>query len=160
MITKKPSDNMKKMYAAKRNLTLSKIQEAIDDIHEDNRIVTKKELMEITGLSSGTLSQDYVKKLLRENKVCQFREKRVVNNEKKAQLEKDIIQNLRRENEKLISKIQDFEIAIDQYDQKILRQRDEYEKLEHNHLLLKGKYQQVLEYLDALGVNLDSLPLV
>jgi len=151
---------MKKMYAAKRNLTLSKIQEAIDDIHEDNRIVTKKELMEITGLSSGTLSQDYVKKLLRENKVCQFREKRVVNNEKKAQLEKDIIQNLRRENEKLISKIQDFEIAIDQYDQKILRQRDEYEKLEHNHLLLKGKYQQVLEYLDALGVNLDSLPLV
>jgi len=72
-----------------------------------------------------------------------------VNNEKKFQLEKDIIQSLRRENEKLISKIQDFEIAIDEYD-----------KLEHNHLLLKGKYQQVLEYLDALGVNLDSLPLV
>jgi len=83
-----------------------------------------------------------------------------VNNEKKFQLEKDIIQSLRRENEKLISKIQDFEIAIDEYDQKILRQRDEYDKLEHNHLLLKGKYQQVLEYLDALGVNLDSLPLV
>ena len=83
-----------------------------------------------------------------------------MNNEKKFQLEKDIIQSLRRENEKLISKIQDFEIAIDEYDQKILRQRDEYDKLEHNHLLLKGKYQQVLEYLDALGVNLDSLPLV
>jgi hypothetical protein len=74
MISKTPSDNMKKMYSEKRNSTIKSIQDAIDDIKEDNRIVTKKELMTLTDISSGTFSQEYVKELLKENRVCQFRE--------------------------------------------------------------------------------------
>ena len=73
---------MQKMYAEKRQRTLSLIQDAIDDIQEDHRIVTKKELMEITGLSSGTFSQPYVKDLLEQNQVCQYRTARTINQEK------------------------------------------------------------------------------
>ena len=114
MISKKPSENMKKMYAQKRKATLDKIQSAIDEIQEDNRIVTKKELMELTGISSGTLSQQYVKELLKENKVCQYRETITIDNaDKKKKLEEKSILSLQKENQKLISKMQDFEIVIE-----------------------------------------------
>ena len=60
-----PSDNMQAMYAAKRNETINKISSAIQEIEDDNRIVTKKELISLTGLSSGTFSKPYVLELLK-----------------------------------------------------------------------------------------------
>lgn len=87
------------MYKTKQKNTLILIQDAINTINEDNRIVTKKELMELTGLSSGTFSKDYIKELLKENCVCQY-------------------------------------TALKEY----------YE-------LLKGKHQQILEYMDSIGEN-------
>lgn len=161
MISKKPSENMKKMYSQKRQSTLDKIQEAIDEIQEDNRIVTKKELMDITGISSGTFSQEYVKELLKANKVCQFRETITVSiDKKKKKLEEESMLALKKENRKLISKMQDFEVVLEQNTKKYNKLKDDYSKLESDHKLLKGKYQQLLEYLDALGANLDYLPLI
>lgn len=161
MISKKPSENMKKMYSQKRQSTLDKIQKAIDEIQEDNRIVTKKELMDITGISSGTFSQEYVKELLKTNKVCQFRETITASiDKKKKKLEEESMLALKKENQKLISKMQDFEIVMEQNNKKYNKLKDDYSKLESEHKLLKGKYQQLLEYLDALGANLENLPLV
>ena len=161
MIKKIPSENMKKMYLEKRQNTLRKIQDAIDEIQEDNRIVTKKELMSITGISSGTFSQDYVKELLKKNKVCQFRVTTTIStSQNKKKLEEETILALTKENQKLISKMQDFEIVLEQNNNKYNKLKDEYSKLESDYRLLKGKYQQLLEYLDALGANLDNLPLI
>lgn len=161
MISKKPSENMKKMYAQKRKATLDKIQSAIDEIQEDNRIVTKKELMELTGISSGTLSQQYVKELLKENKVCQYRETITIDNaDKKKKLEEKSILSLQKENQKLISKMQDFEIVIEKNDKKYRELQTNYNNLDREYKLLKGKYQQLLEYLEALGANLENLPLI
>lgn len=152
---------MKKMYAQKRKATLDKIQSAIDEIQEDNRIVTKKELMELTGISSGTLSQQYVKELLKENKVCQYRETITIDNaDKKKKLEEKSILSLQKENQKLISKMQDFEIVIEKNDKKYRELQTNYNNLDREYKLLKGKYQQLLEYLEALGANLENLPLI
>ena len=152
---------MKKMYFEKKQNTLRKIQDAIDEIQEDNRIVTKKELMSITGISSGTFSQDYVKELLKKNKVCQFRVTTTIStSQNKKKLEEETILALTKENQKHISKMQDFEIVLEQNNNKYNKLKDEYSKLESDYRLLKGKYQQLLEYLDALGANLDNLPLI
>lgn len=76
MSCKNPSDNMKKMYAARRTASLNKVQTAIDKIKEDGREVTKKELIALTGLSSAAFSQPHIKELLKKNEVCQFNPKR------------------------------------------------------------------------------------
>lgn len=151
---------MQKMYSKKRQTTLNKIQDAINAIQDDNRIVTKRELLELTKISSGTFSQEYVKELLKENQVCQFRNVKVVASEKREKLQQKNYDDLAVENQKLVSKMQDFEIVMERNYKKYTKLKNDYDKLESEHKLLKGKYQQLLEYLDALGANLDSLPLI
>lgn len=154
---KQPSENMRKMYEAKKEATLSRIQEAIDIIKEDNRIVTKKELMSLTGLSSGTFSQEHVKVLLRENQVCQYRPVARVAESRNAAMSKDAeIAHLARELEKSRSREQDLEIALDLSRRKTRTLRLEKSELEREHLLLRGKYQQLLEYLEVIQCDLSE----
>lgn len=161
MLSKKPSENMRKMYSEKKQGTLHKIQMAIDEIKEDNRIVTKKELMQLTGISSGTFSQEYVKELLQKNKVCQYRETLTIKSEeKRKKLQEESALTLQKENQKLISKMQDFEMVLEQKNKKLNQLQLKYDKLTSENKLLKGKYQQLLEYLDALGISLENLPLI
>ena len=161
MISKKPSDNMKQMYSEKRNATLNKIQEAINDIKEDNRIVTKTELMKLTGISSGTFSKDHVKELLKENKVCQYREvKTISKQEQRTKIEEETYLALKKENQKLLSKLQDYRNALDLNKKKHQKLLLDYDSLNTEHKLLKGKNQQLMEYLDALGTNLENIPLI
>ena len=61
-----------------RKNTLSVIQNAIDELNILHEEVTKSKLMEMTGLSSATFSKEHVKALLKENKVCQFKDVRSV----------------------------------------------------------------------------------
>ena len=157
---KKTSENMQRMYATKRENTLKNIQEAIDEIQELNRIVTKKELIELTGLSSGTFSQEYVKELLKKNRVCQFQERSKVVSEKKKDISEKKYEQLLIENERLRSKMQDFEIVMDKNNQKYTELQSKFSQLDYENKLLKGKYQQLLEYLNAIGVTLDSIPMI
>lgn len=144
----------------RRTHTLELIQSAIDDIKAEQSIVTKKKLMDATGLSSGTFSQPYVKKLLEKNKVCQYRETNIIapssqNNSRKQgmiELEKMIQQKE--------SIIQDYELHIESLNKKIKKATDNYTKISAEYELLSGKYQQLLEYLDALGGDLSSIPMI
>ena len=52
--------------------TINIIQCAIDGLKFEHVKVTKKNLIEITGLSPGTFSADYVKEILKANQVCQY----------------------------------------------------------------------------------------
>lgn len=158
---KQPSENMRKMYEAKRVTTLGRIQEAIDTIKEDNRIVTKKELMSLTGLSSGTFSQEHVKELLRKNEVCQYRRVSKVPENQNATTSKDAeIARLSQELEKCRSRQQDLEIALDLSRKQTRTLRLEKADLEREHMLLRGKYQQLLEYLEVVQCDLSPFKIV
>ena len=157
---KQPSENMQRMYAAKREKTQALIQGAIDEIEEDHRIVTKKELMALTGLSSGTFSQQHVKELLAKNRVCQFKPTGKVSQEGRRELNKDAeITRLSRELQRAQSRLQDLDIALDKSRKQSRKLKEENAELQQQLLLLRGKYQQLLEYLEVLGSDLSSIPL-
>lgn len=157
---KQPSENMQKMYAAKREKTLALIQRAIDEIEEDHRIVTKKELMALTGLSSGTFSQQHVKELLAKNQVCQFRPLAKVSQKGNLELNKDAeITRLSRELQRAQSRLQDLDISLDKSRKQSRKLKEENAELQRQLLLLRGKYQQLLEYLEVLGSDLSGIPL-
>ena len=157
---KQPSENMQRMYAAKREKTLALIQGAIDEIEEDHRIVTKKELMALTGLSSGTFSQQHVKELLAKNRVCQFKPTDKVSQEGRRELNKDAeITRLSRELQRAQSRLQDLDIALDKSRKQSRKLKEENAELQQQLLLLRGKYQQLLEYLEVLGSALSGIPL-
>lgn len=85
--------------------TLNKLQIAIDRIKQDGRRVTRKELMDISGLSSGTLSKPYVKELFKENEVCQFSPESISRKESKSQTLADVMY----ENHRLKAVIKDMD---------------------------------------------------
>lgn len=152
---KTPSKNMQAMYDAKRSETLQKISDAIREIEDDHRIVTKKELISLTGLSSGTFSKPYVLELLKEKKVCQFRDKRVVLSEKKDKLSIEVISDLSKENDKLKSQIEKLDLQISKLSKRLSEKESDYAELKKDYELLKGRYQILLEKLDILGEKLD-----
>lgn len=157
---KQPSENMQRMYAAKREKTLALIQGAIDEIQEDHRIVTKKELMALTGLSSGTFSQQHVKELLAKNQVCQYRPTGKVSQEDRRELNKDAeITRLSKELQRAQSRLQDLDISLDKSRKQARKLKEENAELQQQLLLLRGKYQQLMEYLEVLGSDLSSIPL-
>ena len=155
------NEGLQKIYDEKKQATLKKVQDAIDFIQAENRIVTKKELIELTGLSSGTFSRPYVKELLQDNRVCQFRGIQVENKETKQQQIKEVtIDQLTKKVAALESKVQDYDLQLEKKNSDLTKIKDEHEKLQKDHALLRGKYQQLLEYLDALGADLSKMPLI
>ena len=155
-----PSKNMRKMYAEKKGRTLQLIQNAIDEIRGSNNIVTKKELMAITGLSSRTFSRGYVKELLQRNKVCQYRSTDLIAKVKFEKNQTATINELLTRLQKADSKIQNYKILLEKEAKDKKRYKDEFDKISKEHRMLRGKYQQLLEFLEALGVDLSKLPLV
>ena len=157
----KTSENMQKMYASKRELTLNKIQEAIDTIQAEGRTVTKKELIEMTELSSGTFSQAHVKELLEKNQVCQFKPlKKIEAPEPREITKSETIEKMSKQLQKNESKIQDLEIALEKKNNDLKKCKEDYKKLEESHKLLKGKYQILLEYLDIYNIDLKKLGII
>jgi hypothetical protein len=150
---KKASKNMEIMYIKKRNTTLDLIRDAIDTIQEDNKIVTKKELMDITGLSSGTFSKEYVKELLNEKEVCQYRKINSPNVKVSEISQLHRLDESIRENKKLQSENQNLKMLVERQEKKINKTNEEYITLKNDYDMLLGKHQQILEYLDSIGSN-------
>ena len=155
------NEGLQKVYDEKKKATLKKIQDAIDFMQADNRIVTKKELIELTGLSSGTFSHPYVKELLAENKVCQFRGiKIIIKEEEQQQIKEIMIEQMSKKIAFLESKLQDYGLYLEKKESDLAKAREDCEILQKDHILLRGKYQQALEYLDVLGADLSKISLV
>jgi len=74
----KPPEQLAKYQDVRRKTTLVKIQAAIDELNAEGFIVNKKMLIERTGFSAALFSKRHVKELLKTNKVCQFKESKVV----------------------------------------------------------------------------------
>ena len=116
--------------------------------------------MALTGLSSGTFSQQHVKELLAKNRVCQFKPTGKVSQEGRRELNKDAeITRLSRELQRAQSRLQDLDIALDKSRKQSRKLKEENAELQRQLLLLRGKYQQLLEYLEVLGSDLSGIPL-
>ncbi len=149
-----PKSLKDKQEEMKRN-TINNIQEAIDTIQEEGGIVTKKKLIEYTGLSNATFSKPHVKQLLEINRVCQYRESKKItrtNNDIKQDIE--VVNRLNKKIAMLESKVHDKEIVISKI-------KSEYEALNTNYELLLGKLHLVMRKVDEreydIGIDFDNL---
>ena len=155
---KKPSENMQAMYLKKKEDTLNKIQQAINMLQDEGKIVKKKDLMRITGLSSGTFSKEYVKNLLKENKVCQYSTLRIATDLNVISSDEQISQ-LMAQNNILSSKVQTMTLVLEQKNNRITILLDKNRELEQENQKLRGKCQMYLESLEVLGMDISKFPI-
>ena len=142
---------LKQLQSIKREETINKIQNAIDQIKDDGGIVTKKKLYEITGFSSSTFSKEHVKQLLKQNQVCQYKKSKQIETEKRdTQIEQLFkqIEKIERERNLLKSKLQDKEIALSKLEKS-------YNELEDSYRIILGKLHLIMKKLDILGIDMD-----
>lgn len=143
-------DTLKDIQEKNRLDTIEKVQYAIDDIKQDGGIVTRKLLIEKTGLSNSTFSKPHVKQVLEVNEVCQFANKKKVSRNIKEDTTKNLykeIEKLKRENNILTSKLQDKEIKAQGYKQ-------EYIDLSNDYSMLLNKLHMIMRKVDEYGIDI------
>ena len=143
-------NTLKEKQEKNRMETINKVQEAIDDIKQDGGIVTRKLLLEKTGLSNSTFSKPHVKDVLEANRVCQFATKKKVLSTSKEDVTKNLykeIEKLKRENNILTSKLQDKEIKAKAYKQ-------DYVNLSNDYAMLLSKLHLVMKKVDEYGIDI------
>ena len=123
---------------------------------EFDETVTKARIMEISGVSSGTLSKPYVLDLLREERVCQFATK----DESKPDYYSDSLPVLRKELDAMKKKNKSLDAKLIA----MTKQRDSYCKklkdCEHENSRLRGQTQMLLERLDSAGLTAGNIRLI
>lgn len=144
MFKKEPSANMKAMYSKKRESSIKKVQEAIETLRDQGLKVTKKALIELTGLSSGTFSQPHIKEILKLNKVCQYAP------EKSKPESHSESKKLAGKNLKLKERIRTLENRLSESKQENSRKEEEI-------LQLRGQYQKLLEFMEVSDLDIDKL---
>lgn len=142
-------DNLKKFQDEKRQATLLKIQEAINELRDDGAEVTKKKLIEMTGYSASTFSKQHVKAVLEQNKVCQYKETlkiKPVKADPAGQYEKRL--------ERANAEINRLKEIIVVKDIKISQLEKAYAEKEENYQILLGQVHQITRKAELKGVKL------
>lgn len=103
----------KKTHAEMKLETQQKVQAAIDQIQAEGRRVTRKELVRISGLSSGTFSQPHVKSILKSNRVCQFAPEKIAKRNDNDDYVKDKLTDVEFENFMLKAQIESLKRQYD-----------------------------------------------
>ena len=156
MNKRKTTQGQQNYYETKKQDTLNRIRSAIKDMKEFDETVTKARIMEISGVSSGTLSKPYVLDLLREEHVCQFTKK----DESKPDYYSDSLPVLRKELDAMKKKNKSLDAKLIA----MTKQRDSYAKklkdCEHENSRLRGQTQMLLERLDSAGLTAGNIRLI
>lgn len=146
------STNMIAYTEGKKQETIGKVQNAIDIIKEQGRVVTRKALLEESGVSSAVLSKPYIKEILKQNKVLMY-EKKVLSQE----LGIDSYKLLLQENDRLKKQIQklehqkiDIEIGMNNKNKLLEKEQERYNELDIKYQRLLGKWQKLLEHLQRV----------
>lgn len=134
-----------------RNATISKIQEAIDGLATEGFVVSKKLLIERTGFSPSLFSKSHVIEVLKQNMVCQFRDRRVV----RQNPHKDTL--VKRESELLqaYKTITRLEKAIEDKNRYIKNLESERRETADEIQILRGQLFVLLEKAKIHGVVLE-----
>lgn len=155
-----PSNAMQEMYKARKADTLKRISDVIDEMEEMGEKVTKKALIERTGLSSGTFSKPHVIELLKERHVCQFASKA-------EEIKENSIQQTLKDHSKAMKRIEVLEHRIDNLEEARVKDKERRQaleaknkELEERNAYLRGERQMLLERIKAAGVGLGEIKLV
>ncbi len=151
---KPPTPAMQAMYAKKREDTINLIRDAIHAMKGFGEHVTKKNLMERAGVSSGTLSKPYVLEVLEAEGVCQFEGK--TNSLR--------MKTIDREYGELVKETEMMRRRIKKLDERIMdlqRQKDAINKqlanIKAGNAILRGQRQMLMERLESVGVSLGEI---
>lgn len=141
-------EKLKRIQDERRTLTLSKIQEAIDELKNDGAEVTKKKLIERTEYSASTFSKQHVKALLKKNKVCQYRETMKVKTTKEEasiRYEKSL--------EKANNEINKLKAVIVTKEIKINELETSHKELQEKYEILLGQVHQITKKARLKGID-------
>lgn len=131
-----------------KTTTINKVQTAIDELQAQGFIVTRKQLLERTGLSNSVLSKPHIKEVLKENKVCQYSIKRKVN----ITNDNDILLELSKANKK----IGKLEAKIKDLENKLNKEKVEYYKTKESNEILRGELHILKQKAKLRGLVLDE----
>lgn len=137
-MTRKLPNSLVKQQEERKEKTLQTIQSVIDALKDEETIVTKKLLIELSGYSASTFSKSHVKELLQENEVCQFR--------KRQTLSKTVTSDsrLKRQNEQLQKKCNQLEDRLLDKDIRISKLETELEEEKEKNKRFLGKLHEMM----------------
>lgn len=143
------SENMIAYTENKKRETINTLQRAIDTMKAQGKKITRKELIEESGLSSAVLSKPYIKEVLKENKVLMYQNTVVMKEGEAGSNTLMLKENnkLRREVQRLEHKILDYELVINDKKTTVKKEKEKYKELQVKYERLLGKWQKLLEYL-------------
>lgn len=131
-----------------KNDTINKVQNAIDELKAEGNIITRKLLLERTGLSNSVLSKPHIKEVLKKNKVCQFALKRKINVTANS-VDNDV------ELKKAYEKIDKLEKKIKDLESKIDKEKLAYYKMKEANEVLRGELHILKQKAKIRGLELD-----
>ena len=148
----KPPEQLVKYQDVRRKTTLVKIQNAIDELNTEGFIVSKKMLIERTGFSAALFSKRHVKELLKTNKVCQFKENKVISSTTGADISVFQLQNELFSAHKKIASLEKQEERVQKYAENLETQLKEAKE---ECKLLRGQLFVFVEKAKIYGINLE-----
>lgn len=148
----KPPEQLAKYQDIRRKTTLVKIQNAIDELNAEGFIVNKKTLIERTGFSAALFSKRHVKELLKTNKVCQFKESKVVPSTTGKDISVFQLQNELFSANKKIARLEKQEELVKKYAETLQTQLEEAKE---ECKLLRGQLFIFVEKAKIYGIDLE-----
>ncbi|MEW9938132.1 DUF6262 family protein [Clostridium butyricum] len=130
-----------------KTTTIDKVQTAINDLQAEGFIVTRKLLLERTGLSNSVLSKPHIKDVLKENRVCQYAVKRKI----KAEGNADILLELNKSNKK----IESLEEKVKDLENKLNKEKVAYYEMKEDNEILRGKLHLLKQKAKLKGIVLE-----
>lgn len=159
MIKKKINQGIVTYQKQYKESTLKKVQEAIDEILADGAVVTKKRLIELTGLSNATFSKNHVKELLKANRVCSFK----YLSEDTTTSQKNQYLTLSNQLHHFAKQVKCDEIRINTLKSdievkklRIQQLQDENLSLKHDLSILRGMHHSIIQALQMRGIEIDT----
>ncbi len=147
--------NLRNQQNEVKDLTVEKIQDAINLLKEEGYLVDIKALMERTGFSYSLFTnkkKSHVQNVLELNKVGKYAKKTVYTSE--TNVHKKVIQ-LESELQSMINKVLSLEKKLSEKKETIRNLRDKLEESENECSILRGELQRVVSIATIHGIELN-----
>jgi len=152
----KRSENMIQHTENAKKNSIQKVQDAIDVIKATGRRVTRKEILEISGVSNALLSKPYIKEVLQQNQVLMYEPKPIATPCTEITLQKTN-EKLQLRVDKLNDTLQNRDLSIKSLRIRLEETRKKLDESRNENEILRGKLQSLLEVIYRSGINDGTL---
>jgi DNA-binding transcriptional MocR family regulator len=149
---RKLPDTLSQKQEETKKETAYKIQKAIDELQSEGYIVSRKLLLERTGLSNSVLSKKHCIEVLKENSVCQYAIRKKI-----SKTNANIDKKLEVELNKALIKIEKLEKEKKDLQAKLNAEKVERYALKENNEILRGQMQLLYHLASERGIDLEKL---